>query len=93
MKCRLRESRLIAINEGERSLTAADASAVIRSMAMKPSIRLATECLPTRMQVQGRACVPPGSISQTTQYKRVSNEAARAATLRVSRPEQWLPAG
>src|SRR6266446_10886378 len=28
MKCRLRESRLIAINEGERSLTAADVSAV-----------------------------------------------------------------
>src|SRR5260370_8311109 len=28
MKCRLGESRLIAINEGERSLTAADVSAV-----------------------------------------------------------------
>jgi hypothetical protein len=28
MKCRLRESRLIAINEGERSLTAADVSTV-----------------------------------------------------------------
>ena len=28
MKCRLRESRLIAINEGDRSLTAADVSAV-----------------------------------------------------------------
>src|SRR5437763_17182831 len=28
MKCRLCESRLIAINEGERSLTAADVSAV-----------------------------------------------------------------
>jgi hypothetical protein len=28
MKCRLRESRLIAINEGERSLIAADVSAV-----------------------------------------------------------------
>ena len=28
MKCQLRESRLIAINEGERSLTAADVSAV-----------------------------------------------------------------
>jgi len=28
MKCRLRESRFIAINEGERSLTAADVSAV-----------------------------------------------------------------
>src|SRR5882762_663373 len=28
MKCRLRESRLIAINEGERSLTVADVSAV-----------------------------------------------------------------
>jgi hypothetical protein len=28
MKCRLHESRLIAINEGERSLTAADVSAV-----------------------------------------------------------------
>jgi hypothetical protein len=28
MKCRLRESRLIAINEGEQSLTAADVSAV-----------------------------------------------------------------
>src|SRR5258708_20296523 len=28
MKCRLRESRLIAINEGQQSLTAADVSAV-----------------------------------------------------------------
>ena len=28
MKCRLRESRLIAINEGEQSLTAAEVSAV-----------------------------------------------------------------
>ena len=64
MKCRLRESRLIAINEGERSLTAADVSAVyqfVRLMAMKPSTRVATECLPTRMQVGGRACLPPGS--------------------------------
>src|SRR6267378_2185417 len=41
MKCRLRESRLIAINEGERSLTAADVSAVyqINGDETKHSVR------------------------------------------------------
>ena len=68
MKCQVRESRLISINVDERKSTGAGVSEVDqinrgqpRSIALKPSTRLATECLPTRMLVGGRACLPPGS--------------------------------
>lgn len=67
MKCQVHESRLIPINEDERKSTRAGVSEVDqinrgqpRSMALKPSIRLETECLPTRMQVWRRACLPAG---------------------------------
>jgi len=70
MKCRLRESRLIAINEGERSLTAADVSAVyqINGDETKHSVR-------NRMLANSHAGRDAPAfhleVSQTTQYKRV----------------------
>jgi hypothetical protein len=54
MKCRVRESRLISINEDEGKSIGAGVSAVYQSIALKSSIRLATEFLPTRMQVGTR---------------------------------------
>jgi len=44
-KYRVRESRSNAMNESERNSTAAGVAAILRSIAMKQSIRLATECL------------------------------------------------
>ena len=68
MKCQERESRLISINGDEGKSTRVGVSEVDqinrgepRSIALKPSVRLATECLPTRMQVWRRACLPAGS--------------------------------
>jgi hypothetical protein len=61
MKCQVHESRLISIKVDERKSTRAGVSEVDqinrdqpRSIALKTSIRLATECLPTRMQVWRR---------------------------------------
>jgi hypothetical protein len=70
MKCQVHESRLISINEYEGKSTRACVFEVDqlnrdqpRSIALKPSIRLETECLR-----------PPRTwkFSQTTQYNRVS---------------------
>jgi hypothetical protein len=53
MKCQVHESRLVSINEDEGKSTRAGVSEVDqinrgqpRSIALKPSLRLATECLP-----------------------------------------------
>jgi len=67
MKCRLRESRLIAINEGERSLTAADVSAVyqINSDETKHSAR-------NRKVANSHAGMDAPAqleVSETSQYK------------------------
>jgi hypothetical protein len=65
MKCQVHESRLISISEDEGKSTRAGVSEVNQinrgqpgSIALKPSVRLATECLPNRMQVWRRTCLP-----------------------------------
>ena len=70
MKCRLRESRLIAINEGERSLTAADVSAVYQINGDETKHSARNRMLANSHAGRGRACLPL-EVSQTTQYKRV----------------------
>ena len=71
MKCQVHESRLISINEYEGKSTRACVFEVDqlnrdqpRSIALKPSIRLETECLPTRMLVWRRARLAPGSLAR-----------------------------
>jgi hypothetical protein len=60
MKCQVHESRLISINVDERKSTRAGVSEVDqinrdqpRSIALKPSIRLATECSGRRSEIGG----------------------------------------
>src|SRR5258708_10296403 len=58
MKCRLRESRLIAINEGERSLTAADVSAVYQ-INRDETKRSACNRMLASSQIGRRTRLPP----------------------------------
>ena len=56
----MRESRLNVMNESERNSTAAGVAAILRSIAMKQSIRFATECV--------LQSVPPKSIVERREY-------------------------
>ena len=67
MKCRLRESRLIAINEAERSLTVADVSAVYQINGDETKHSARNRMLANSHAGRGTR-LPPGS----TQYKDVS---------------------
>ena len=72
MKCRLRESRLIAINEGERSLTAADVSAVYQINGDETKHSARNRMLANSHAGRGTRLPSTLEVSQTTQYKRVS---------------------
>src|SRR6266403_126130 len=100
MKCQIHESRLISINVDEGKSTRAGVSEVDqinrgqpRSIALKPSIRLATECLPTRMQVGGRACLPPWKLARPLNTSAFvgTNRDGRADNFRFARqpPQNW----
>ena len=87
MKCRLRESRFIAINEGERSLTAADVSAVYQINGDETK-RSARNRMLASSQIGRRTRLPPKqecyqlSKVELNCVRRVAGFAVTAGTIR-----------
>jgi len=78
MKCQVHESRLISINEDEGKSTRAGVSEVDqinrgkpRSIALKPSIRLETECSPISRWVGGSACLSSRGFAEDRRHRNV----------------------
>ena len=78
MKCRVRELQLISIYEDEGKSTRAGVSEVDqinrgqpRSIALKPSIRLATECSPISRWVGGSACLSSSGFAEDRRHRNV----------------------
>jgi len=67
----VRESRLIAINEGERSLTAADVSAVYQINGDETKRSARNRMVADSHAGGGDAPASHPEVSQITQYKRV----------------------